>query len=45
MNPYSLERDRLFRSIYTNVKLSILSREEYSDIKRDYAPLIENWEY
>lgn len=44
MNRYSLNRDRLFRERYPDIKLEILSKKEYEEIKINYRPLIDNWE-
>ena len=44
MNTYSLERDRLFRQKFPYIKLNILSKKEYQEIKANYKPLIDNWE-
>ncbi len=44
MSPYSAERDRLFRQLYPQLKLELISKTEYLDIKREYKYLVEKWE-
>ena len=44
MGNYSKMRDALFRSIYPNVKLHVLSKNEYKKIEKAYKPIIEHWE-
>lgn len=44
MNEYSFNRDKLFREKYPNIKLEIISKIVYLEIKKQYQPLIEYWE-
>lgn len=44
MGPYSQMRDSLFRKIYTNVILEIISKDHYQEIEKNYKCLIDNWE-
>ena len=42
---YSLERDKLFRKKYPSIKLELILKESYNEIKSNYKNLVENWEY
>lgn len=44
MSDYATERDQLFRRRYPHLKLEIISKKEYLEIKQNYSKLIENWE-
>lgn len=44
MNPYSKERDKLFREKLPHLKLELILKPDYLKIKREYQPLIDNWE-
>ncbi len=44
MGEYSRKRDNLFREIFPNIKLELILKEQYMEIKNDYASLIDNWE-
>lgn len=44
LSPYSLERDTLFRQRYPNIKLELILKEDYLNIKSNYKELIDNWE-
>lgn len=44
MGEYSQMRDREFRKRYLEIKLEILSKNEYEQIAEQYKPLIEHWE-
>jgi hypothetical protein len=44
MNSYSLERDKLFRKKFPNIKLEILSKVEYKEIEENYKLFIDSWE-
>jgi len=45
MGEYSLKRDSLFRLKYPNVRLDLIMKKEYLDIKNNYKYFIKNWEY
>lgn len=44
MNEYSLNRDKLFREKYPNIRLDVISKIEYKEIETIYKPLIGSWE-
>jgi len=44
MNPYSQERDRLFREKFPQLKLDLIQKTDYIKIKDEYQPMINNWE-
>src|SRR5260221_6256997 len=45
MGEYSLQRDTLFRKKFPNLKLELIMKEEYEEIKENYKYFIRNWEY
>ena len=45
MGEYSLERDQTFRKKFPNIKLELILRKEYTEIKTNYKYFIKNWEY
>lgn len=45
LNPYSLERDFLFRQKYPNIELKLILKDDYLEIKSNYKDLVDNWEY
>ena len=45
MNEYSLNRDRLFRKLYPDIELVVISKSEYKEIKENYKPFIDCWEF
>ncbi|MEK7188782.1 MAG: hypothetical protein AAB685_02945 [Patescibacteria group bacterium] len=45
LGTYSLERDRVFRQKYPYIKLELLLKDDYLQIKSNYKHLVENWEY
>jgi len=45
LSPYSLERDVLFRQKYPHVKLVLILKDDYLEIKSNYKELVDNWEY
>lgn len=44
MGEYSLQRDRLFRKKYPNIKLDLIMKGDYLNIRDNYKELIGNWE-
>jgi hypothetical protein len=44
LGPYSLQRDHLFRQKYPNIKLDLLLKKHYLEIKSNYKDLIDAWE-
>lgn len=44
MGEYSLMRDREFRKRFPNIKLDVISKEEYKQIEEQYKSLIDEWE-
>lgn len=44
MNDYSLLRDTLFRKIFPDIKLELITKNEYLDITKNYKDLVEAWE-
>ena len=42
---YSKIRDRKFRKIYPNIKLTLLLKKDYLELEKKYSHLIKNWEY
>lgn len=45
MNEYSLNRDKSFRKIFPKIKLELILKNKYLEIKENYKNLVENWEY
>jgi hypothetical protein len=45
MGVYSLLRDKLFRVKFPNIKLELILKEDYLQIKSVYKHLVEGWEY
>ena len=45
MGDYSLKRDQAFRKRYPNIKLELILKKEYIEIKLNYKYFIKNWEY
>lgn len=45
LGTYSLERDKLFRQKYPHIKLELLLKDDYLQIKSIYKYFIDNWEY
>lgn len=45
LGDYSLERDQIFRKRYPNIKLELILKEDYLEIKSNYKYFIKNWEY
>ncbi len=45
MGDYSLNRDQMFRKIYPDIKLELILKKEYSEIKSNYKHFIKNWEF
>lgn len=45
LGPYSLERDRLFRKKYPDIKLELILKDKYLEIKSNYKDLVDGWEY
>lgn len=45
MGEYSLNRDKQFRKLYPNIKLDLILKKEYVEIKANYKYFIKNWEY
>lgn len=44
LNPYSVERDRLFREKFPDVNLVMILKDEYKTIEMNYKDLIPEWE-
>jgi len=44
LGPYSLQRDLLFREKYPNIKLYLLLKKQYLEIKSNYKDFIDLWE-
>ncbi len=44
MGEYSLMRDQEFRKRYPNIKLGVISKNEYLQIEEQYRSLIDHWE-
>lgn len=44
LSPYSLERDFLFRQKYPHIKLEMILKPEYLEIKSNYKELVDTWE-
>jgi hypothetical protein len=42
---YSLQRDKIFRQKYPNIRLGLILKADYLNIKANYKDLIKNWEY
>lgn len=45
MSEYSFNRDRTFRKVFPNIKLDLILKDKYIEIKENYKRLVENWEY
>jgi len=45
MGEYSAMRDRLFRERYPDIKLELLMKDDYLQVKENYKYFIKNWEY
>jgi len=45
MGDYSLKRDQTFRKRYSKIKLELILKNKYLDIKSEYKYFIKNWEY
>jgi len=45
MGEYSLKRHNLFKEKFPNVKLELIMKEEYKEIKENYKDFVKNWEY
>lgn len=45
MGDYSLKRDQTFRKKYSNIKLELILKKDYLEIKSNYKYFINNWEY
>lgn len=44
MNEFSHNRDRLFRKYYFHLKLDLILKKDYLEIKENYKPFIDHWE-
>ena len=44
LGSYSLQRDFLFRKIYPNIKLDLILKNHYLEIKSYYKDLVDLWE-
>lgn len=44
MGDYSKQRDSLFRQKYPDIKLDLILKKDYSNIKSNYEELINGWE-
>ncbi|TFG35908.1 MAG: hypothetical protein E4H47_00215 [Parcubacteria group bacterium] len=42
---YSEIRDRKFRALYPNIRLSLLLKKDYLKLENKYSKLIKNWKY
>lgn len=42
---YSKIRDRKFRKLYPNIKLTLLLKDDYLKLENKYSHLIKNWEF
>lgn len=42
---YSLERDKAFRHKFPKIKLDLILKKDYLEIKSNYKDLVEHWEY
>ena len=42
---YSKIRDRKFRKLYPDIKLTLLLKKDYLELEKKYSNLIKNWEY
>ena len=45
LGSYSLERDQNFRKLYPNIKLELILKVDYIEIKSNYKYFITNWEF
>lgn len=45
MGDYSLKRDSLFRAKFPDIKLELILKDRYLEIKSCYKNLVDNWEY
>jgi len=45
LSDYSKRRDEQFRGLYPEIALLLILRKDYILLQKEYAPLIENWEY
>lgn len=45
LGDYSLKRDQVFRKIYPNIKLELILKNDYLEIKSNYKYFIRNWEF
>jgi len=45
LGEYSLQRDKLFREKYPDIKLDLLLKDDYLEIKSNYKDLVDKWEY
>lgn len=45
MNEYSKNRDRKFRKLYKNIQLTVILKDEYYALEKEYASRIPFWEY
>ncbi len=45
MGEYSLNRDKQLRKLYPDIKLDLILKDEYNEIKLNYKYFIKNWEY
>lgn len=44
MSEYSLLRDKMFRDVFPNIKLELILKDTYLEIKSNYKDLVEAWE-
>jgi hypothetical protein len=42
---YSLQRDKVFRQKYPHIKLGLILKVDYLNIKANYKDIVKNWEY
>jgi len=45
LSPYSAKRDKEFRELYPDIKLTLILKVDYLKLQDQFAPLIKNWEF
>lgn len=45
LSEYSLNRDKEFRSLYSNKNLILILKEDYLKLQEEFSPHIKNWEF
>ncbi len=45
LSEFSRNRDERFRKLYPDIKLHLLLKDEYLELQKEFAPMIDEWEY